>query len=159
MFVDEVLSIMDAIRAKADDVVMAMSSKWLKCDTDDVNKPRRIEVNEESKQYTGVWMRDIKLYANSHKLVALQDDRGEDRLYCMMINSDILTAADDTYILTYIFKASPCTTFSRWIKSTTRRSAYPFLRMGCISSPSLGTTYRRTWRIYRRRSTLSKTRS
>lgn len=107
MFVDEVLSIMDAIRAKADDVVMAMSSKWLKCDTDDVNKPRRIEVNEESKQYTGVWMRDIKLYANSHKLVALQDDRGEDRLYCMMINSDILTAADDTYILTYIFKASP----------------------------------------------------
>lgn len=105
LMIDESVAALDKIPAKADDVRMAMGSEWFQCnDIDDGNVH---EITTSGKEYTGSWMRDIKLYAQSHRLVALKDADGEDKLYCWMFNSKLFTMNIDTFVLTYIFTASP----------------------------------------------------
>lgn len=105
IIIDEAVSALDKIPAKADDVKMAMNSEWFRCENSDDGEVHEITVTD--KPYTGNWMRDIKLYAESHRLVALQNDDGEDKLYCWMFNQELLTAAAaDTFVLTYLFAAS-----------------------------------------------------
>jgi hypothetical protein len=106
MILDEAMSVMTKIEAKADDVATAMSSPWFKCDTSQINIPQEVECVDGAKKYNGNWMKEMMLYSKSHKLVALKDRDGEDKLFCMALNEDIITASKETYILTYMFEAS-----------------------------------------------------
>lgn len=105
VIIDEAISALDKIPAKADDVRMAMKSDWFQCENSDDGDVHEIVLSD--KEYKGNWMRDIKLYAESHRLVALRDDQDEDRLYCWMFNHEMFGAAADTIVLTYLFSASP----------------------------------------------------
>lgn len=105
VIIDEAISALDKIPAKADDVRLAMGSDWFQCEDSDDGEVH--EIISSGREYNGNWMRDIKLYAESHRLVALKDDQDEDRLYCWMFNHEIFNAAVETIVLTYIFAASP----------------------------------------------------
>ena len=105
IIIDEAVAAMDVIPAKADDIKTAMSSDWFKCENSDDGMVHKITVSD--KEYNGDWMRDIRMYAKSHRLVALTDRDGEDKLYCWMFNPDLFYMAKDTFILTYLFDASP----------------------------------------------------
>lgn len=105
IIIDEAVAAMDMIPAKADDIRTAMSSDWFKCENSDDGMVHKITVSD--KEYHGDWMRDIRIYAKSHRLVALTDREGKDKLYCWMVNPDLFYMAKDTFILTYLFDASP----------------------------------------------------
>ena len=105
IIIDEAIGVLDKIPAKSDDVQMAMSSPWFQCVDCDDGQVHEIVVTD--KEYNGVWMKDLKMYASSHQLVALKDDDGEDKLYCWMFNAKLLQAANEIFILTYIFESSP----------------------------------------------------
>lgn len=105
IIIDEAISALDKIPAKADDIKIAMESEWLQCvDCDDGQVH---EVTLSDKEYNGDWLKDIRFYASSHRLVALKNDAGEHRLYCWMINPELFYAAKDTIIMTYLFNSSP----------------------------------------------------
>lgn len=105
IIIDEAITVLDKITAKADDVKMALNSEWFQCG--DIDDGEVHEIVATDKEYTGSWARDLKLYADSHRLVALRDEDGEDRLYCWMFNQDMLLAAKEVFVLTYLFPSSP----------------------------------------------------
>lgn len=103
--IDEAISVMSRMKEKQADVRVAMGSKYFRCEDRGDGEARPVEVVEDN--YDGEWMKEIHMYAKSHRLVALKDVEGEDRLYCWMFNEAILRAPKDVIILTYLFRASP----------------------------------------------------
>lgn len=105
IIIDEAITAMDRMPAKADDVKMAMASDWFQCDNCDDGQVHEVTVSDA--KYDGDWLKDIRFYAKSHRLVALKDDDGAHRLYCWMFNTDLFYVAKDTFVLTYLFDSSP----------------------------------------------------
>lgn len=102
--IDEAITVMSKIKENQTDIRVAMKSEYFRCEDGEDGEARPIEVTDDT--YDGIWMKDIHLYAKSHRLVALKDQDGDDRLYCWMFNGDILSAPKNVIILTYLFKAS-----------------------------------------------------
>jgi len=105
VILDESISAMEKIQAKADDIKIAMESEWLHCENCDDGLIH--EVTMADKEYNGDWLKNIRFYAKSRRLVALKNDEGEHRFYCWMLNSELFYVAKDTIILTYLFDSSP----------------------------------------------------
>lgn len=105
IIIDEAITAMDKLNAKADDIKMAMNSDWFQCINCDDGQAHEVVISDM--EYNGDWMKDIRFYASSHRLVALKNDDGEHRLYCWMVNPELFYAAKDTLVLTYLFDSSP----------------------------------------------------
>lgn len=105
VIIDEAITAMDKLSAKADDIKIAMASEWLQCSDCDDGQAHEVTVSDI--EYNGDWLRDIRFYASSHRLVALKNDAGEHKLYCWMVNPELFYAAQDTLVLTYLFDSSP----------------------------------------------------
>ena len=105
LILDEVVDVFQPIKIKKDDMDMLIHSGFLNIDAASLENGS-CEVASGMKDYAGDWARAMKIYADSHRLVAVKSNHGKTCLYSWAFNLDILTAFQDVVILTYLFRAS-----------------------------------------------------